>query len=151
MTSKPAYERRRRARRRALQALYNWQLNPQDAGQIVAQFLDEQDFSNVDVEFFELLVRGVTRDHAELDQRLAGFLDRPEEQLDITERCILRLAAWELLHQPETPHEVILDEATELAHRFGAEQGYSFVNGVLDRAARHWRDRPGRDDSSSRA
>jgi N utilization substance protein B len=149
--STPAHERRRRARRRALQALYNWQLNPQDAGRIIAQFLDEQDFSNVDVELFELLVRGVTRDRETLDERLAGFLDRPGEQLDVTERCILRLAAWELLHQPGTPMEVILDEATELAHRFGAEGGYSFVNGVLDRAERQWRGGNGQGESSSGA
>jgi N utilization substance protein B len=139
MASASLYEPRRRARRRALQALYTWQINPQDAGDVIAQYLEEQDFSVVDAVFFEDLVRGVIRDHSDLDQRLAEFLDRPGEHLDVMERAILWLAAWELLNRAETPFQVVLDEATELAQRFGAEQGYSFVNGVLDRAARQWR------------
>ena len=52
---------------------------------------------------------------------------------------VLRLGAWELLHYPEVPFRVILDEAIDLAHRFGAEQGHAFVNGVLDKAVKSWR------------
>ena len=53
MASASLYEPRRRARRRALQALYTWQINPQDAGDVIAQYLEEQDFSVVDAVFFE--------------------------------------------------------------------------------------------------
>jgi N utilization substance protein B len=55
------------------------------------------------------------------------------------ERIILQIGAWELLNRPGTPLTVILDEAVELARRFGAEGGHSYVNAVLDRAARQWR------------
>ncbi|NIP18469.1 MAG: transcription antitermination factor NusB [Xanthomonadales bacterium] len=133
------YEPSSRARRRALQALYAWHLNAQDADAIIAQFFDEQDFGNVDVHLFEALVRGVVSDHEKLDDRLSEFLDRPGGQLDVMERVVLHMGAWELINRPETPFQVILDEAVELARRFGSEQGHGFVNGVLDRAAKSWR------------
>lgn len=135
------FEPRRRARRRALQALYLWQLNPQDTESVLKQFREEQDFSNVDSGFFETLVRGVARDTEHLDRELERYLDRPVGQLDVMERTILRMGAWEMLHAPETPLRVILDECIDLARRFGAEQGHSFVNGVLDKAAGQWRPR----------
>ena len=59
--------------------------------------------------------------------------------LDQMERVILRIGAAELVNHLEIPYRVVLDEAVELAHRFGAEQGHTFVNGVLDRLAREIR------------
>ena len=133
------FEPRRRARRRSLQALYLWHINPQDINDVLSQFREEQDFANVDAGFFETLVRGVVQEQEHLDRQLAEYLDRPAEQLDIMERVILQIGAWELLNQPDTPFQVILDEAIDLARRFGAEQGYSYINGVLDKASRQWR------------
>ena len=133
------HEDRQRARRRALQALYQWQINRQDAEEIVRQFRDTQDFSLVDEEFFEELVCGVIAEQESLDGSLQPCLDRPMVQVDIMEQAVLRLGAWELLHYPEVPFRVILDESIDLAHRFGAEQGHAFVNGVLDKAAKSWR------------
>jgi N utilization substance protein B len=134
-------EPRRRARRRALQALYQWQIKGQEesAGELIGQFLEHQDFSQVDCHYFETLLRGVLPAAADLDQRLQPFLDRPMVEVDPMERGILRLGAFELLECSEVPFRVVLDEAVELAHRFGAEQGHAFVNGVLDKAAREWR------------
>ncbi|QOC23414.1 transcription antitermination factor NusB [Wenzhouxiangella sp. AB-CW3] len=134
---KPAgtFEPRRRARRRALQALYQWQLNDDTAQAIVEQFLEEQNFEGVDEDYFETLVREVVERRDELDQALAPHVARVDASLDQMERVILRLGACELLHHIETPYRVILDEAVELAHRFGAEQAHTFVNGVLDRLA----------------
>jgi len=137
--SKGWQESRRRARRRALQALYQWQMNRQEAEEIVLQFRLVQDLSIVDEAFFESLVRGVIAEHDDIDRSLQPFLDRPLEQVDIMEQVILRLGAWELRHCPEVPFRVVLDESIDLAHRFGAEQGHAFINGVLDKAARVWR------------
>jgi transcription antitermination protein NusB len=129
------FEPRRRARRRALQALYQWQLNDDTAQSIIEQFLEEQNFEGVDEDYFETLVREVVEHREELDQALAPHVARVDASLDQMERVILRLGACELLHHIETPYRVILDEAVELAHRFGAEQAHTFVNGVLDRLA----------------
>ena len=133
------HELRQRARRRALQALYQWQITRQEAGEILRQFRQTQDFSQVDGNFFESLLRGVISEQAELDKSLQPFLDRPMGQVDIMEQAVLRIGAWELLHCPEVPFRVVLNEAIDLSHRFGAEQGHAFVNGVLDKAARVWR------------
>jgi N utilization substance protein B len=134
------FESRRRARRRALQALYQWHLTGLDAGEILAQFHQEQDFSNVDTELFDTLVRKVIHNQAALDEKLEPFLDRPLDQLDVIEHVILSIGAYELLNSIEVPHQVVIDEAINLAKLFGAEQGHSFINGVLDGAARQWRD-----------
>ena len=134
------FEFRRRARRRALQALYQWRLTGQDAGEILAQFREEQDFSNVDTELFATLVRKVSRDQVDLDEKIEPFLDRPLAQLDVIEHVILSMGAYELLYSIEIPHQVVIDEAINLAKMFGAEQGHTYINGVLDKAARQWRD-----------
>lgn len=134
------FESRRRARRRALQALYQWHLTGLDVGEILAQFHEEQDFGNVDDELFTTLVRKVSNEQAALDAKIAPFLDRPLSQLDVIEHVILSIGAFELLHSIEVPLEVVIDEAINLAKLFGAEQGHSYINGVLDKAAKQWRD-----------
>ena len=134
------FEYRRRARRRALQALYQWHLTGQDVGEILAQFRELQDFSNVDTELFATLVRKVSVGQAGLDEKIEPFLDRPLKQLDVIEHVILSIAAYELLNSIDVPHQVVIDEAVNLAKQFGAEQGHSFINGVLDKAAKQWRD-----------
>lgn len=133
------FEPRRRARRRALQALYQWRMTGQEPGDIISQFLEEQDFNGVDVDLFKTLVRGVAGAGRALDREIEPFLDRPLGQLDVMESVILGMALFEMLEHPEVHCRVIIDEAVDLAHRFGAEQGHAFVNGVLDRAARRHR------------
>ena len=133
------HQRRQRARRRALQALYQWQITRQDAGEILRQFQAAQDLGEVDADYFVALLQGVIREQADLDERLGPFLDRPMQHVDAIEQAVLRLGAWELLHSEDVPLRVILDEAIDLAHRVGAEQGHAFINGVLDKAARSWR------------
>ncbi len=145
------FEPRRRARRRALQALYQWQLTGQDEQDIIEQFLEEQDFSNVDTELFRALVKGVVNTHQKLDDDLQPFLDRPWAHLDVIEKVILLIGAFELRNHPEVPYRVVLDEAIGLARRFGAEQGHSFVNAVLDKAASNWRKSEQADEHASTA
>jgi N utilization substance protein B len=130
------FEPRRRARRRALQALYQWQINDDSAAAIIDQFREEQNFDGVDEAYFQTLVREVVANREALDEALAPHVKRLDASLDQMERVILRLGACELMHHAETPYRVIIDEAVELAHRFGAEQAHTFVNGVLDRLAR---------------
>jgi N utilization substance protein B len=130
---------RRRARRRALQALYQWQLNDDSAVRIIEQFLEEQDFASVDAEYFKQLVREVIAEGPVLDEKLKPHIERVDASLDPMERVILRIGALELMRHPEVPVRVVIDEAVDLAHRFGAEQGHTFINGVLDRLARETR------------
>ena len=137
---------RSRSRRRATQALYAWQMSGNSMDSVIEEFRHEQDMEIADLDYFEDLLRGVARRCAELDAGLAPFLDREPKQVDPIERAVLRLAAYELLHRPDVPFRVVLNEAIEVTKRFGAEHGHSYVNGVLDKAARAWRpseQRPG--------
>jgi len=126
---------RSRSRRRALQAIYAWQLSATSEGALIAEFAHEQAHEIADLEYFEDLVRGVLRHVAELDAALAGFLDRTVNEVDLIERAALRIAAYELLHRPDVPYRVVINEAIDSTKRFGSEHGHTYVNGVLDKAA----------------
>ena len=139
MSKTDRFEPRKRARRRALQAIYQWQITRQDASEILRQFREIQDLSQVDVGHFENLLRGVINENKRLIDALGPFLDRPMDQVDVMERVVLMIGAWELLECPETPYRVVLDESVDLARRFGSEQGHSYVNAVLDKAVRKLR------------
>ncbi len=130
---------RSRARRRALQAIYAWQMSGQPIQKVIEQFRDEQDMEIADLTYFEDLVRGIDRHRDELDAELRKFLDREIAQVDPIERGVLRIAAYEMLHRPDIPYRVVINEAIETTKRFGADQGHTYINGVLDKAAATWR------------
>jgi transcription antitermination protein NusB len=130
---------RRKARQRVLQALYRWQLNPQPAEEIQQEFLQTQDMQQVDMEHFSELLRECIAGAEALDLSLAPYLDIPVPQLDPVEHSILRLSLYELTRRLDIPYRVVINEAVDLAKKFGAEQGHKFVNGVLDKAARQLR------------
>ena len=130
---------RSRARRRALQAVYAWQMADSPIEKVIEQFRNEQDMEVADLAYFEALVRGVHQHQAELDQALLAYLDRAVAQVDPIERAVLRIAAYELKFRPDVPYRVVINEAIETTKRFGADQGHTYVNGVLDHAAADWR------------
>ena len=126
---------RSRSRRRALQAIYAWQINGANERDLIAQFAHEQAHEIADLEYFEDLVRGVLRHVGELDAALAGHLDRGVDEVDAIERAALRIAAYELTHRPDVPYRVVINEAVELAKSYGGTDGHRYVNGVLDKLA----------------
>ena len=124
------------ARKLALQALYRWQLNDSPWQDLVQEFGEAEDMTRADADYFRTLVEGVWRGREELDARLATFTDRAPGLLDPVERAVLLIALYELTARPEVPYRVAINEAVGLAKRFGATDGFKFVNAVLDRAAR---------------
>jgi N utilization substance protein B len=126
---------RSRARRRALQALYAWQLSGSHMDAVIEQFRHEQDMEVADLGYFEDLLNGVEAHVAELDAALRPYLDREVAEVDPIERAALRLAAYELKHRLDVPYRVVINEAIEVTKRFGADHGHSYVNGVLDKLA----------------
>lgn len=142
MSTRPDWEPSRRARRRALQAIYQWQLTGQSAHQIGRQFMETQDFSNVDEALFQDLLAGVIAQSEALEQQLQPLLDRPLKDVDVMERIILLMGAWQLCNRPELPFQVVINESVDLANRFGSAQSHAYVNAVLDHAARSWQDSP---------
>ncbi len=123
------------ARRLAMQALYEWQMNEQPWQDLHNQYLASEEGARVDPEYFRALVEGVIQDHAGLDAALLPFADRPLDGLDPIEHAILLIGFYELRSRPDVPYRVVINESVELARRFGATDGHKFVNAVLDRAA----------------
>ena len=146
MAEQKQWEPRRRARRRALQALYQQEITGQSVDEIIIQFLDAQDFSAVDEAYFKQLVHGVDEQSKALVEDLKPVLDRDFDRLDTMERILLRLGAWQFRYEPGTPFQVVIEESIDLANRFGSDQTPAYVNAVLDRAARAWK-LPGTDSA----
>jgi len=126
---------RRQAREAALQALYFWEVGrtaPDDA--VDAVFAEHLPEAPEGVRAFaETLMRGAVATHQETDVLIEKQSSHWRlERLAVIDKSILRLAVWELQHQPETPPAVIVNEALELARTFSGEESVKFVNGVLD-------------------
>ncbi|MDH3451841.1 MAG: transcription antitermination factor NusB [Gammaproteobacteria bacterium] len=132
-------QQRRQSRRRALQALYQWDIADGDVRDIDAQFLATQDMSKADVGYFQELLHAIPAELSEIDASLQGCLDRELSRLDPIERNVLRIATHELRARHDIPYRVIINEAVELTKIFGAEQGHKYVNGVLDAVAQQLR------------
>jgi N utilization substance protein B len=152
---------RSEARRYALLALYQWQVGAGDPAEIVRHFLDDPQWAEAlsadlrgdpenagtdevtparyDAQLFSELVRGVGEHADEIDDALRPLLDRSLKSLDPVERSILRIGTYELLHSPQLPVGVVINESVNLAREFGAAEGHRYVNGVLDKLARRVR------------
>ena len=126
---------RSRARRMAMQALYEWQVADNTPLDILNTYRAEQDLKKVDEDYFRDLLLNTAKYRAELDAVMSESLDRPINEVDPIETAILRLACYELAHRPDVPYRVVINEAIELAKSFGAESGHKFVNGILDKVA----------------
>ncbi|NOY66860.1 MAG: transcription antitermination factor NusB [Gammaproteobacteria bacterium] len=131
---------KRRARRSAMQALYQWQISQQNLKDIEEQFRVDQDMSKVDLDYFHHLLHQVPGKLDELDKVLNGFTDRSIDEVDPVERAILRIGVFELQYQPDIPYKVVLNESVNLAKQFGAEDGHKYVNGILDKVAKDLRE-----------
>ncbi len=131
----PNPRKRRMARERTLQALYQWDLSSTDASTIRTEFLERQDMSRVDVDYFIALFNGVSHDVQRVDDALQPALDRPLNDLDPIERAVLRVAVYELQNQLDIPVRVVINEGIEITKRYGADKGHKYVNGVLDKLA----------------
>ena len=108
--------------------------------QVIEQFRHEQDMEIADLEYFEDLLRGVEKNLAELDAGIRTYIDREIVEVDPIERAVMRIAAYEMRYRPDVPYRVIINEALEVTKRFGADQGHTYVNGVLDKLAAQWRE-----------
>ena len=126
---------RHKARRSAVQALYQWQLTQQAPCDIESHFILDHTMDDVDVDYFHQLVREVPLHQHELDDHLVPHLDRNIADVDPVERAILRIGAYELEFHPEIPYKVVVNEAVELAKEFGSDNASRFINGVLGAVA----------------
>ncbi len=125
-------KKRKHARDKALQALYQWQLSGEDLDWIRDHYLEEQGVRSGDPEYFLELLYQIPPRAAALDARYRKYVTNFEDHLDPIETNILRIATYELEYHPEIPFKVIINEAINLARTYGADESHRFVNGVLD-------------------
>ena len=134
-----AHRARSLARRLALQALYQLQINERSWQDTHRQFAEDAEAERVDRDYFRELMTAIAPNREVLDARLASFSEIPPPELDPVEHAVLWLGLHELEAHPELPYRVALAEAVQLAKQFGATDGHKFVNAVLDRAAKELR------------
>ncbi len=144
---KPKYNprARRAARRRLVQAIYQWLLTQDSPPKLIDQFLNLEAAEFVDLEdpqeeldlaYFQTLAQAILQDTNRLDALLIPHLDRPVAQLDPIEHAILLLGCYELTQCPDLPWRVAINEAIELAKCFGSDKSYQYINGILDKVQR---------------
>ena len=126
---------RHRAREFALQGLYQWLLNDEDAGAIEAHIREAHGFNKADAEHFDALLYGSIREASTLREAITPFIDRPLTQVSPVEHVALLIGAYELKNHLEIPYRVVINEAVELTKSFGGVDGHKYVNGVLDKLA----------------
>jgi N utilization substance protein B len=125
------------ARRVTAQALYQWLVNTTPPEVLLKQFREQDDgLGRADPGYFDTLLKGVVEHAPDLTLALVPHLDRPIAQLDPVEHAVLLLGAYELHHEVSVPWRVIVNECVNLTKLFGSEEGYKYVNGVLDKLAR---------------
>jgi N utilization substance protein B len=126
---------RQRARDLLIQALYQWQLAGNSLSELAAQYSAEPAYSTADQDYFQELLEAVLQDVEALDTVIAAQADRDIAQLDPVGRAVLLLALTEFKYRPDVPTKVVINEAVELAKRYGPAESYRFVNALLDRVA----------------
>jgi len=133
MAAKPSA--RKKARRFAVQALYQWQMTGANLTDIEVQFRTENDFKKTDGDFFHTLLHEIPTNLGDIDGAFEKYLDRDKKDLDQVELAILRIGIFELLKRLDVPYRVVINEGVELAKTFGATESHKYVNGILDKAS----------------
>lgn len=126
---------RKRARELLLQSLYQWELAGQDIPTIEAQFYAEHSMDKVDREYYRELLHGIPAALDEVDTRYESLLDRRLDELDPISKSILRIGSFEMAERIDVPYKVVINEAVNLAKKYGPEDSQKYINAVMDKLA----------------
>lgn len=128
-----------RARRCAVQALYQWIVTNASPIEIVGEFVADRELIKVDVDYFTELTRAVPAQFNDLFASIEPAIDRSWAQIGPVEQSILLIGTYELRYCAHIPWRVVLNEGVELCKMFGPEDAHKYINGVLDKIARSCR------------
>jgi transcription antitermination protein NusB len=133
--------KRRKARELALQFLYQLDVNgADDPAPYEPDFWARHALDDETRRFARALVAGTTADRLKIDHLIAEFTEHWDlDRMAVVDRNILRLAIFELLHEADVPPKVAINEAIEIAKKFGTRESSRFINGILDRVHRELR------------
>ena len=126
---------RKKAREFLMQSLYQWEIAGQDIHSIEAQFYSEHNMDKVDREYFHELLHQIPATLTETDDRYAPLLDRRVDELDPISKSILRIGSYEMSERIDVPFKVVINEAVNLAKKYGPEDSQKYINAVMDKLA----------------
>ena len=126
---------RRRSRELAMQGVYQWIFTGATPGTVLKNLSELEHYGSADADFLKSELKGTIGAAEGLRAAIEPFVDRKRDEVSPVERAILLIGAWELVHNPEIPYKVTINEAIELGKRFGGTDGHKYVNGVLDKLA----------------
>jgi N utilization substance protein B len=126
---------RRASRELAMQGVFQWIFTGASPAAVLKDLSELEGFGAADNAFLTSAVTGTIGEADGLRAKLEPLADRKWDEVSPVERAILMIGAWELMHNPEIPFRVTINEAIELGKRFGGTDGHKYVNGVLDKLA----------------
>lgn len=139
MTNAGSTGARTRARELLVQALYQKQLAGHSCDELLEQFHQQAAYERVDKEFFDETLPAICDSQESLESKIDELIDRPLKYLDPVELAVLLIGVHELEVRTDIPYRVVINEGVNLAKRFGATDGYKYINACLDVAARSLR------------
>lgn len=115
--------------------MYQWQIAGASLSAIEREFIEDNEMKKVDSTYFKELLHQVPATLDKLDDEISDNIDRPLSKMTPVELAVLRLGVYELMFRKDVPYRVVVNEAIDLAKRFGASEGHRYVNGVMDKIA----------------
>ena len=127
---------RRKSRELVMKSVYRGLVNQIDITQIKKDIQDDPDFIRADQDLYEEILSGVFKNIDSLKQEIESYIDRSYEELSPIELSIIYFSLYELKYSMSVPYKVIINEAVEIAKTYGGADGYKYINGILNQAAK---------------
>lgn len=135
-TGKKKINNRRKSRELVMKSVYRGLVNDLDMTQIKKDIQEDPDFIRADQNLYEEILSGVFKNLKPLKAELESYIDRSYDELSPIELSIMYFSLYELKHSVSVPYKVVINEAVEIAKTFGGEDGYKYINGILNQAAK---------------
>ena len=127
---------RRKSRELVMKSVYRGLVNQIDITQIKKDIQDDPDFIRADQDLYEEILSGVFKNIDSLKQEIESYIDRSYKELSPIELSIIYFSLYELKYSMSVPYKVVINEAVEIAKTYGGADGYKYINGILNQAAK---------------
>ena len=127
---------RRKSRELVMKSVYRGLVNKIDITQIKKDIQDDPDFIRADQDLYEEILSGVFKNIDSLKQEIESYIDRRYDELSPIELSIIYFSLYELKYSMSVPYKVVINEAVEIAKTYGGADGYKYINGILNQAAK---------------
>ena len=127
---------RRKSRELVMKSIYRGLVNQIDINQIKKDIQEDPDYIRADQDLYEEMLLGVFKNIDSLKQEIESYIDRSYEELSPIELSIIYFSLYELKYSMSVPYKVVINEAVEIAKTYGGADGYKYINGILNQAAK---------------